>query len=128
MAEGGDGKLTNWQYVHLAYAISIQAMESIALGYLGIELEVIDSLKEEHKNNTEKFKRELLRIWAYKNSGSDQVKVARLICYVFSLCHKRITKQRICSCKRVFLFLQKLARLLYRFSIDCGYLNTDKVH
>ena len=38
-------------------------MESVALGYLDIEEEVIESLREEHKNNKEKFKQELLHIW-----------------------------------------------------------------
>ena len=75
MAEGGQGNLTNKQYVRLGQAISSTAMESIALGYLDIDEEIIDSLKDKYKNSPEKFNRELLRKWAYKNAGPNQVKV-----------------------------------------------------
>ena len=50
-------------------------MESIALGYLNIDQETIDSLKVQHRDNTEAFNREIIRIWAYKNSETDQTKV-----------------------------------------------------
>ena len=76
MATGGrSGEITNRQYVELGRAISRPNMESIALGYLNIDQETIDSLKVQHRENTEAFNREIIRIWAYKNSESDQAKV-----------------------------------------------------
>ena len=69
------GRLTNTHIVPLAREISCQNMESIALGYLGFDQEVIDSLKVAHKENTEAFNREILRRWAYQNDGNNQLEV-----------------------------------------------------
>ena len=49
-------------------------MESIALKYLGIEQETIDTLRED-SNGTEAFNRSIIRNWMYRNSGPDQAKV-----------------------------------------------------
>ena len=84
MAASEKGRLTKRQIVRLATAISTANMESIALGYLDVDEEDIDSLKEEHKNNTKKFKREVLRKWLYKNSGPNQVKVRLQTMYLTS--------------------------------------------
>ena len=76
MATGGySGEMTNRQYVELGRAISRPNMESIALGYLNIDQETIDSLKVTHRENPEAFNREVLRAWAYKYAVPDQVKV-----------------------------------------------------
>ena len=69
------GRLTTAQRTHLAREISCQNMESIALGYLGFDQEVIDSLKKAHTENTEAFNREILYRWANQNPGNDQVQV-----------------------------------------------------
>ena len=50
-------------------------MESIALGYLGFDKDIIDSLKTAHRENTEAFNREILHRWANQNPGNDQVQV-----------------------------------------------------
>ena len=84
MAASEKGRLTKRQIVRLAAAISTANMESIALGYLDVDEEDIDSLKDEHKNNGEQFKREVLRKWLYKNSGSNQVKVRLQTMYLTS--------------------------------------------
>ena len=70
-----EGKLTNAHIVPLARQISCQKMESIALGYLGFDQDVIDSLKTAHRENTEAFNRDILRRWANQNGGNDQVQV-----------------------------------------------------
>ena len=76
MATGGHSReITNRQYVNLGSAISRPNMESIALGYLNIEQETIDSLKVKHREDIEAFNRDILRTWAYKTAVPDQVKV-----------------------------------------------------
>ena len=70
-----EGRLTNAQIVSLAREISCQNVESIGLGYLGFDQEVIDNLKTAHRDNTEAFNRDILRRWAYQNEGNDQVQV-----------------------------------------------------
>ena len=81
MATGGHGgEITNLQYVELGRAISRPNMESIALGYLNIDQETIDSMKVKHREDIEAFNRDVLRTWAYKSAVRDQVKVRG--CYV----------------------------------------------
>ena len=69
------GQLTNNQIVHLARSISHDDMESIALGYLGIEDEMIKNLKTEDRENIEAFNRSIIRNWMYRNSGPNQKQV-----------------------------------------------------
>ena len=69
------GRLTNAEIVPLAREISCQNMESIALGYLGFDQDVIDSLKIAPRENMEAFNRAILRRWANQNPGNDQVQV-----------------------------------------------------
>ena len=77
MATGGNsGEITNRQYVELGRAISRPNMESIALGYLNIDQETIDSMKVTHRENTEAFNREIIRRWAYKHPAPEQAKVS----------------------------------------------------
>ena len=73
-----EGRLTNLQHVRLGRAISSSDMESIALGYMNIDKAVIKSLKDTHRGNTEAFNRDIIELWANRNSGPDQIKV-RLI-------------------------------------------------
>ena len=77
-------QLTNNQIVLLARAISGRDMESIALGYLGIEQERIDSLRDERRGS-DAFKRSLIRDWMYRNSGDNQVQVSQILGGVQSL-------------------------------------------
>ena len=69
------GQIEKHQIVRLARCMSPDAMASIALGYLGIEQETIDSLRED-ANGTEAFNRSIIRNWMYRNSGPSQVKVS----------------------------------------------------
>ena len=59
--EAGSGQLTNRQFVQLGRAISSPDMESIALGYLQFDEEIIKSLHYEHRGNAEAFNRDILR-------------------------------------------------------------------
>ena len=76
MASKKHGELTNQQIVRLGVEISTQAMESFAKGYLDISDARVKSLKEEHKHNTDAFNRDLITIWAYRNSDENQVEVS----------------------------------------------------
>ena len=69
-----EGRLTTPQIVCLARIISRPNMESIALGYLKIEKEIVDSLNSTHRD-TEAFNREILHRWANQNDSDDQVEV-----------------------------------------------------
>ena len=60
-------KLRNWHYVQLGQAISSVAMESIALGYLDIDEEIIENIKENRKGNAEAVTRDLIKRWANKH-------------------------------------------------------------
>ena len=73
--EEGSGQLTNRQYVQLGRAISSPDMESIALGYLNVDLMIIKSKQFEHRGNSEAFNRDILRRWANRNPGPNQVQV-----------------------------------------------------
>ena len=75
MATGGDGELTGKQIVLLGSAISSVAIESIAEGYLKINNETVVSLRQKNQGKHEGLVKDLIRHWAYKNSGPDQVKV-----------------------------------------------------
>ena len=59
----------------LARVISSRDMDSLALGYLGIEEETIKNFKYEKRDDTEAFNRSIIRRWAYKNSGPQQRQV-----------------------------------------------------
>ena len=78
MATGEEWRLTTSDIANLAAAIADRNMETIAERYLGIELETVLSLKDEHRGNWEAFNREIIRIWSYKNSSPDQKTVKHL--------------------------------------------------
>ena len=84
MASGhSEEQLSNRQIVRLASAISVDNMESIALGYLGIEEETIRNLKHENRESAQSFNRSLLRHWMNKNAGPNQVQVSGQWCHYF---------------------------------------------
>ena len=81
-----EGYLTTGQIARLAPVISITDMETIALGYLGLEEEWIESLRVEKKDQPEAFNRAVLRKWMNKNSSPKQIKVNFLEmtqCHIF---------------------------------------------
>ena len=69
MASGGNGRLTNKQYVQLADTISGRDMETIAQEFFNIDSEIIASIKQENRGvawcNTEMLKR-----WACQEANS----------------------------------------------------------
>ena len=73
------GMLSPQQIVRLAAVISRRDMESIAEGYMDISHETLLSLKDQHRDDTEAFNRDVIRRWAYKpeNCGSQQIQVKR---------------------------------------------------
>ena len=79
MAEGGENKLTDAHFATLAASLSTKNLESIALRYLGISAETIDSLRVQHRDDIEALNRGILRKWAYQHAGCDQIKVIHFI-------------------------------------------------
>ena len=69
------GELSSSQFVRLGAEISIHAMEPFAEEYLGINDATIKNIKEENKYSMETVNRELIKKWANRNSGRNQVKV-----------------------------------------------------
>ena len=69
-----EGHLTNYQIVRLAESISASEMPTIAVMHLGVDLDEVQNLKLEHRD-VESFNRALIRMWASRNPGENQVKV-----------------------------------------------------
>ena len=72
MADETIGRLTDLDISRLSAAISAPSMESIALGYLGLPIERVMSVKDVNRGNEFAFNRELIRNWSYRNSSSDE--------------------------------------------------------
>ena len=72
MADEMKGRLSYLDISRLAAAISASAMESIALGYLGLPIERVMSVKDVNRGNEFAFNRELIRNWSLRNSSSDE--------------------------------------------------------
>ena len=70
-------QLTRRQIVRLASAISADAMESIAEGYMNLSRVTLKNLWRENQGKAEAFSREIIRHWTYKNPHN-QVKVSEL--------------------------------------------------
>ena len=68
------GHLTRKQMVRLGAAVSADDMESIAEGYMDIDDATIRNIRRD-ASNSEAFNRDVIRYWANKNSGPNQVKV-----------------------------------------------------
>ena len=64
--------------VRLGAAVSADDMESIAEGYLDIDDTTIRNLRRD-ASNSEAFNRDVIRYWANKNSGPNQVQVCEFI-------------------------------------------------
>ena len=75
MATGGSGRLTNKEMIRLAEAITGKHMEEIAMLYFDIDWEEVENSKRDHRDDVKAFNRDMLRKWAFKNSGQNQVQV-----------------------------------------------------
>ena len=73
MASGGRDKLTNKDIIRLAEAIAAKHMEEIAMLYFDIDWEVVENSKKDHRDDAQAFNRDMIRKWAYKNPGPNQV-------------------------------------------------------
>ena len=71
MATEEEWRLTTSDIANLAAAIAGRDMETTAERYLDIEPETVLSLKDEH-GGREAFNLGIIRMWSYRNSGSDQ--------------------------------------------------------
>ena len=76
MATGASDQLTRRQIVRLGAAISADAMESIAEGYMDISPETVKNIRRD-ASNSEAFIRDIIRYWAYRNQ-ENQVEVSGL--------------------------------------------------
>ena len=68
-------QLTDSQIADLARAISSEDMETVAVGFLGIDEAVIINLRKTHWKDPVAFNREVLRVWTKQNEGNEQVQV-----------------------------------------------------
>ena len=75
MAALGDFTLNGEDVVKLAAAIAAKDMKMIAEGYMDIASETVKNKLYENPGDAEAFNREIIRLWANKNSGPEQVKV-----------------------------------------------------
>ena len=73
-AEEPSGRVTQKQIVLLATAISSDAMEAIAEGYMNISPETVKNLRRDG-NNSEAFNRDVLHYGANKITGPSQIRV-----------------------------------------------------
>ena len=72
--------LTAWQLVLLATVISVKEMIKITEGYLGIDHAKIENIKFKERDDVEAIRREILRIWSYRNNMNQlQVQMLNLI-------------------------------------------------
>ena len=70
-----DDRLTHQQILDLASCVFARDMKLIALGYLDLDEVTVKNLQYENEGDPQAFNHEILRNWANKNSGPDQVKV-----------------------------------------------------
>ena len=74
------GNLTNCQYFRLGQSISCSSMESIALGYLNINIERIKQLKESRRDDSQGFVRDVIQEWACQNPDNQvQVRIRSIL-------------------------------------------------
>ena len=74
------GLLTNKQYVQLSEAISGSNMESIAQGYMDLDSDTIDSIREDNNYKAAASNRAMIRRWANqpKNNNPNQTRVSAI--------------------------------------------------
>ena len=95
-----EGHLTNRQIVRLATAISSVKMKSIALGYLGIDVEKISSLSQSHREDYEAFNRDIIYDWMCRHSGSNQTEVS----------NPRTLDHKLCSSVKMHTIMLKITK------------------
>ena len=78
------GHLTQRQIVRLAAAISADAMESIAEGYMDVSPETVKNIRRDASNSAV-FNKQVIRDWVNRNAGPSQVRVRNFLsCHYFS--------------------------------------------
>ena len=86
------GQLTEKQVQSLAEVFTPGAMESVATGYMGIDRETIEELKEKYGlldtfiaeiKDREEFNRHVIELWIREHPGPDQIRVSKSISIVF---------------------------------------------
>ena len=60
----------------LAESISVTNMETIALNYMKIPFETVETLKYDHRGNATALNRSLLNLWKCMNTGGNRVQVS----------------------------------------------------
>ena len=70
-----ESDLSNSNISQLAAAIAATDMKTIAEGYLYIAPETVKNIQYENGWDAQAFNRDIIRHWANKNSGPEQVKV-----------------------------------------------------
>ena len=81
--------------VRLARTISSGVLESIAIEYLDFDEDALVNLREEHKDDQELFKREVLKRWMYQTSGTDHRQVGISSVVIFNLNIKFVCWQHV---------------------------------
>ena len=73
-----DGRLTNRQFLQISEAISGPNMESIAQGYMDLDLDTIASIRHDNQWRVGASNKAILRAWASLpgNQGRNQKKVS----------------------------------------------------
>ena len=74
----GNGLLTNRQYILLSHAISGPNMESIAQGYMDLDMDIICSIRYQNMGNVAQGNKAMIQKWANqpKNSNPNQTRVS----------------------------------------------------
>ena len=70
------GRISESQIARLARVISTDNMDSIAVGYMDLDDAIVKNLRVKSRSNPHEFIRDLIRTWAYRNPGPNQVKVS----------------------------------------------------
>ena len=75
MASEGSDRLSEKSIVKLAAVIAAEDMKAIAEGYMDIPPATVKNIQYESGWNAQAFSRHIIRHWANKNSGPQEVKV-----------------------------------------------------
>ena len=70
MAEQYDESLTDLDIVRLAATLSLSAMKSIAIEYMGFNMEHIINIQDRHRDNVVALNRDIIRTWRNRNSSA----------------------------------------------------------
>ncbi len=80
----------------LATIISIDDMEKIALGALGIKRETLEDIKAKHRDNTHMIKVDLLKKW--QNMTGEGREVSVCVCVCVCVCARVCVRLCVCVC------------------------------